>query len=132
MKVSGVLVCTHGKFGAELVKSAEMITGSLDKVKTFSLLPEMAPEDFAKSIEDELKKLKPGKYLCLVDLLGGTPFNVLAALRNKYNLIVLTGVNLPMLMEAYDHINDMEANELADHAINILKESGRAVHAVES
>lgn len=132
MRVNGVLVCTHGSFGVELVKSAEMIVGRLDRVKTLSLLPDMAPEDFGKAAEEELKNLKPGKYICFVDLLGGTPFNVLAALRNKYNLVIITGVNLPMFMEVYDHLDDMEADELAEYAVNILKESGRVVHAVKS
>ena len=32
------LICTHGRFGEELIKSAEMIGGQLKNVYAFSLL----------------------------------------------------------------------------------------------
>lgn len=34
-----IIVGTHGHFGEELVKSAELITGKMEGVRTLSLLP---------------------------------------------------------------------------------------------
>ena len=34
-----IVICTHGKFGEELVHSAEMIVGPMKNIKIFSLLP---------------------------------------------------------------------------------------------
>ena len=34
-----VFVCTHGRFGEELMKSAEMIAGEAENVFAFSLMP---------------------------------------------------------------------------------------------
>ena len=36
-----VFVCTHGRFGEELMKSAEMIAGEAENVFAFSLMPDM-------------------------------------------------------------------------------------------
>ena len=37
------MLCTHGRFGEELIRSAEMITGPLKNVQAFSLMPGMDP-----------------------------------------------------------------------------------------
>lgn len=128
MKVKKIIVCTHGEFGTELLRSAKMIIGPLDHVAAFSLMPGMAPEDFSKQVEEEIRAVD-GKVLCLVDLLGGTPMNALASLRAKYDMIIVTGVNLPMLMEAHENLGEMEAEELAQHALDQLIASGRLLQA---
>ena len=41
-----ILVCTHGRFGEELIKSAQMIGGNAFKnIKAVSLLPSMSMDD---------------------------------------------------------------------------------------
>ena len=45
MKNKYLLIGTHGEFGKELVKSAEMIMGKTENVYVFSLLPDMDPMD---------------------------------------------------------------------------------------
>lgn len=62
-----VFVCTHGRFGEELMKSAEMIAGEAENVFAFSLMPGMQPEDYRAMLEKQLEKLGDGKVLCLVD-----------------------------------------------------------------
>ena len=63
-----VLLCTHGKFGEELKRSAEMIAGTLDRVKVFSLFPGMTPEELSDKIRTELDSCAAG--ICLVDIAG--------------------------------------------------------------
>ena len=113
-----IIVGTHGHFGEELVKSAELITGKMEGVRTLSLLPEMSFEDFMKNAEEVLSTTeKP--YVVLVDLFGGTPCNVLTVLSK----------NLPMLIDLYVKTLSMEDSEidtdkLAEECIDTLKESG--------
>lgn len=95
-----IIVATHGQFGEELVKSAEMIIGPMQNVYNLSLLPEKSFEDFyqeARAIFAEIE----GPTIGLVDLFGGTPSNVLTALTKQYEHKVLSGVNLPLLIEVY-------------------------------
>lgn len=121
-----VLLCTHGKFGEELKRSAEMIAGTLDRVKVFSLFPGMTPEELSDKIRTELDSCAAG--ICLVDIAGGTPFNVTARLAAEYPVAVITGVNLPMLIEVHDGMDEMEYDELARFAVEALSSSGRVIY----
>lgn len=119
-----LLLGTHGKFGEELIRSAEMILGELKNVRSFSLLPGMSVEDYMKEIEKCLQEL-PGGTLCLVDLFGGTPNNTFCALSQTYENVVVTGLNLAMLMEVYMNLDTLTTKELVDLAISTLQESGK-------
>lgn len=117
-----IIIGTHGRFGEELIKSAEMIIGKIDNVKVFSLLPDMSPEEYSNDIESILKEL-PNRTLCLTDIFGGTPFNTFAILSKKYGNEVVTGLNLPMLIEALDNIDSMNIDEVLKNIENSSKDA---------
>ena len=63
-----IFVCTHGKFGEELIKSAEMIAGKSENVYSFSLLPGMPPEEYKEMPSDSRispRRKKPGRKFCV-------------------------------------------------------------------
>lgn len=121
-----MLLCTHGYFGKELVKSAEMIIGHMDDIRTFSLLPGMSIEDFKNLVEPTLKEL-PKDTICLVDLFGGTPSNTMAMLSREYHNHVISGVNLAMLIEMYSQKDSLSTEELIECGLRTLAESGKDV-----
>lgn len=108
-----IVVGTHGRFGEELIKSAEMIAGNMENVTSVSLLPSMSFEDFMHQVDSVLSSLE-GPVLALVDLYGGTPCNVLTALTKKYHHNVVTGVNLPMLINLYLNASGSETIDMDD------------------
>lgn len=110
-KEKKIIIGTHGKFGEELIKSAEMIIGNLENIKVFSLSSDMLPEEYYNNVENALKEL-PERTLCLTDLFGGTPCNTFIMLSKKYNNEIITGLNLPMLIEVCENINTLEIDEL--------------------
>lgn len=124
-----IIIGTHGRFGEELIQSAEMIIGKMDCVKCCSLTKDMSFEDYRSSVE-ELMMDYSGEILCLVDLFGGTPSNVISVLSKKYHAQVITGLNLPMLIEVYMNLADMSAEELAELALQTLNESGKNVNMI--
>lgn len=95
-----IVIATHGKFGEELLKSAEMIVGKTDNVYTASLLPDMSFDDFAAKVKALFEQIQ-GPAIALVDLYGGTPSNVLTVLTKKYGHQVITGLSLPMFIDLY-------------------------------
>jgi len=107
-----------------------MIGGKLPNVKTFSLMPNISPEEYKTTIENELNNTK--KFLFLIDLFGGTPFNVVAMLRKKYDITIVTGVNLNMLLEVCINLKNMDIEQLANLAYNSLKESGKMISEKKS
>ena len=125
-----IVLATHGHLGEELVRSAGMIFGEMD-VTCVSLLPGMSFEDFKNKADEVLSSLE-GDTIVLVDLFGGTPSNVFSALTRQYGHDVITGVNLPMLIDIYTKVSaggDLDKGQLIAETIATLKES--AVHTNE-
>ncbi|MBP2657748.1 MAG: fructose transporter subunit [Firmicutes bacterium] len=110
---SWILILTHGNVGEAFVESAEMIMGTLANVQAFSLLPGMSPEEFIEMIKVKLDTLPKG-VLVLTDLFGGTPFNAAIALSGHYDINVVSGVNISMIIEGDLLRNDLSGRELAE------------------
>ncbi|GEQ49998.1 PTS sugar transporter subunit IIA [Tetragenococcus koreensis] len=95
-----IVVASHGLFSKELIKSAEMITGKMERVYSISLLPNESLETLTEKAEKLLKSLGD-ETIVLVDLFGGTPCNVFTILLKKYDYQLFTAVSLPMLIDLY-------------------------------
>ena len=105
-----IVVATHGNFGKEIINSASMLIGDISKITSLSLMPGMSFEDFVNEARDTLIKNKDEQILCFVDLFGGTPSNTMTALTREFQMNVITGLNLPMLIDAYLKIQSGETN----------------------
>ncbi|RGC53787.1 PTS sugar transporter subunit IIA [Absiella sp. AM29-15] len=114
-----IITITHGHLGEEMVKSAEMLMGKIKNIKSISLLPEESPEELAGVVAKELDGI-PGNSLILTDLFGGTPSNV-SALFAKKGYYVMTGTNLPILLEAEMY----RARDDWEHVVEYLTQIGK-------
>lgn len=123
-----LIICTHGEFGKEMIRSAEMIVGKLEGVYSFSLKMGMQPMDFRQQVVDLIEVHPEDQFLCLVDLFGGTPCNMVASI-NKENLEIVSGLNLAMLIETYSLLQTTSIQALKDIAIQTLLNSGVDVRA---
>ena len=111
----GILVVTHGNFGTELLKSAELIIGKQENVKALSLNQGDNVEELCDNVSKSIKQLDKGDgVLVLTDLFGGSPSNVTATNMKNGHFQSLAGVNLPMLIEALDARNNEKLEELVD------------------
>jgi mannose/fructose/sorbose-specific phosphotransferase system IIA component len=120
--MTAILVCTHGNSAQELVKSAEMICGQQSNWETVSFEVGMDPDQLEKRIQAAIAKLDVADgLLCLTDLKGGTPFNVLVRMSEFQDMEILTGVNIPILLEAALLPSNMKATE----AVNDLFRTGQ-------
>lgn len=97
------IVASHGEFSRELVKSAEMILGDQENVITVTFMPGEGLDDLAEKYKKAIKELDADDgVLFLVDLFVGSPFNAAAGLiSTKKHMDIVTGVNLPMLIEGF-------------------------------
>lgn len=81
--------------------AARMIVGEMEGVVSVSLKEMDAVEDLMGRVETALKEVDKGDgVLILVDAFGASPFNASARLAmNRKDIEVITGMNLPMLLE---------------------------------
>lgn len=109
-----IVILNHGKFGAELIISAELIVGKINNVRAVSLLRGMTIEEYYVDVKQVLTEFE-GKALVLTDMYGGTPSNIALMIQKEFNISVLCGVNLPMLLEL---LLNRETAESLDDLIN--------------
>ena len=121
-----IVVVTHGNFGKSLIDSSFMIFGKQEKVSSISLNSEDSFETIETKINDEL--VDDQKVLFLIDLWGGTPFNAASkTIENKDNCYIITGVNLPILLECYSLRNEISsAKDLAIALLSVGRENIRS------
>jgi PTS system mannose-specific IIB component len=115
----GIILASHGEFASGILQSGSMIFGEQQNVKACCLMPSEGPEDIRNKMEKAIEGFdNPDEVLFLVDLWGGTPFNQASALIDGHEdtWAIVTGLNLPMLIEAYASRFSMEkAHEIATH-----------------
>jgi PTS system mannose-specific IIA component len=96
----GVLVVTHGEFGAALLDAAQMILGPQQGIRSVSVQVARGVDEIIAELKAAVSKLEAGTgVLVLTDLFGGTPTTLSLSLRKLGNIEVVAGVNLPMLLK---------------------------------
>lgn len=124
----GIILASHGEFAEGIHQSGSMIFGEQANVKPCILKPSEGPQDIRKKMEDAIASFdQQDEILFLVDLWGGTPFNQASALKDGHeSWAIVTGLNLPMLIEAYASRMSMDtAHEIAMHIGKTAKEGVR-------
>jgi mannose/fructose/sorbose-specific phosphotransferase system IIA component len=125
-EVPGLLIVTHGRFGEELIESARMIAGDINQIAALSLEAGQEPSDYQRQIDQVLEKFPKGSVI-LADILGGTPCNSSAASSEKYSIGIVSGVNLPMVLEALYLREKMSGRQLAEALVRAGKDGVRDV-----
>ena len=125
----GIILASHGDFAKGILQSGEMIFGTQPNVKAVTLQPSEGLDDIRAKMEEAITTFEnPEQVLFMVDLWGGTPFNQTSGLINGHEdtWAVVTGLNLPMLIEAFASRMSMEsAQEIAAHVYGVAKEGVR-------
>lgn len=121
----GLIIGTHGMFSEELLKSSEMIFGSQEKVGCITFKPGEGIENLVCKYNALIKELNcDDGVLFMVDLFGGSPFNAASILAMKSgNMEIVSGVNLPMLLEVFGSREFLNLSELLELAQNAGKDS---------
>lgn len=121
----GIILASHGGLAEGVLNSGEMIFGQQENIKAVSLEPSEGPENIREKMELAIQSFESqDEVLFLVDLWGGTPFNQANALINGHdNWVIVTGLNLPMLIETFSARMSMDkAQEIALHILKVAKE----------
>ena len=96
------MILSHCELTKELIKTAEVIAGKQENL--FYIDQDIKNENLASlqnRINEILQKINNEKgTLILTDMLGGTPCNAAMLLTKIYNIEIITGVNLPMILSA--------------------------------
>lgn len=115
-----LIISTHGDMSKAILDLSKMVLGEFDNVGYVTFMPGEGPEDLVKKYLDQIEKFSDTKEtLFLVDLFGGSPYNAAARVAfGNNNMDVVTGVNVPMLLELLDAREIVKnVKELAEIAV---------------
>ena len=115
--MSGVLLITHGNIGQDMLDTVSAILGGcpLDTL-AIGVASDCDPDAVYATASQSCASLDDGQgVLVLTDLYGSTPSNIANRLLDAHNVIVVSGINMPMLLRIMNY-PDRDLEVLADFA----------------
>jgi|SRR5512137_1830374 PTS system mannose-specific IIA component len=111
----GIVVVTHSQLGEALIEAAEFIVGSRPEgVVSVSIDLNQNVDKLREKVVAGIKKAgREEGILILTDMFGGTPSNISYSFLEEGRVEVLSGVNLPILVQALNSRAKMGLSELA-------------------
>jgi PTS system mannose-specific IIA component len=111
----GIVIVTHSQLGEALIGAAEFIIGSRpDSIESVSIDLSENAEKLRAKIDLGIKKVMGQEgVIILTDMFGGTPSNLSYSFLEEGRIEVLSGVNLPILIQAVNMRKKMELDQLA-------------------
>ena len=130
----GIIIASHGEFAAGIHQSGSMIFGEQEKVQVVTFMPNEGPDDLYAKFNDAVASFDADdEVLVLADLWSGSPFNQASRVMGENpdrKFAIITGLNLPMLIQAYTE-RMMDANAGIEAVVaNIIKEAKEGVKAL--
>jgi mannose PTS system EIIA component len=111
----GIVVVTHSRLGEALLEAAEFVVGSRPEAAvSVSIDLNQNVDRLREKVAAGIKKVAQDQgVLILTDMFGGTPSNISYSFLEEGRIEVLSGVNLPVLVQALDGRTKMPIGELA-------------------
>lgn len=130
----GIIIASHGKFAEGIHQSGSMIFGEQEKVQVVTFMPNEGPDDLYGHFNNAIAQFDADdEILVLADLWSGSPFNQASRVAGENpdrKMAIITGLNLPMLIQAYtERLMDAGAG-VEQVAANIIKESKDGIKAL--
>jgi PTS system mannose-specific IIA component len=110
-----IVLVSHGRLADALLSTAQMIVGEVQGVETIALQPGMGTEDVLAALHRVVAETETRiGILALLDLFGGSPATACARVMAVDERVeVITGANLPMLLEVLLNKDSLDVKELA-------------------
>ncbi|MGA0794763.1 MAG: PTS sugar transporter subunit IIA [Quisquiliibacterium sp.] len=111
----GVMVISHEPLGTALIHCTRHIYGRLPvQLAALDVIPDEDPDQAYSAAIELLARINDGSgVVVLTDLFGATPSRIAARLAQPHKVVVLAGVNLPMLVKVLNN-RRMPVEELVD------------------
>ena len=126
----GILVVSHEPLGTALLHCTRHIFGRLPpQLAALDVIPDEDPELALNSARELLKRINDGTgVIVLTDLFGATPARIAARLAEPERIVVIAGVNLPMLVK----LASVRSTEPLEKAVECAETAGRKYIAAAS
>lgn len=125
-KTIGIIV-THGYLARELLSTVEHIVGKVDFCHTLSNVG-LNNETFIHAIRTVIENNKGAYVIIFVDYFGGScSMNCVRAVKDYKRATIISGVNLPILLDFITKRGKMKPEEIVEHLIRRGQESVKVI-----
>lgn len=117
----GIILTSHGELAKGLLETTKLFLGEdLEQIEAVCLQPQDNPDEFVNVLAEAVKRVDSGDgVLVFCDLLFGSPCNCMARILGD-NVEVITGMNLPMVLEV------MTSRTFSKPDVTALIETGKS------
>lgn len=109
----GLVLVTHAGLAGALLRSAEMIVEKIECCEYVEVAPDENADKIMSLVVAAVEKVSSDGAIIMTDMFGGTPSNMAMSFLKEGRIEVLTGVNLPMVIEFCSKRNRLGVTELA-------------------
>lgn len=123
----GFLLATHGGYAEGILDSVELIAGKQERMDSICIRHETNIDEFGKALTQKIIDLDEGNgVVVFTDLLLASPYNQATLsyrnLRGHHEYRILSGVNLPMILEG---ISGRMQDFALDEICKVAKRAGK-------
>lgn len=124
MKSFAAFILSHEELASSLKNTVDKITGPQHNIFPYSNKIDSLPIILEK-VEEQIKQLNSEMIFVFVDLVGGSCWSLANMIfRNHPEVIVIGGVNLPMIISLIINYESLSAEKLID---KILEDSKKGI-----
>ncbi|MCD6311684.1 MAG: PTS sugar transporter subunit IIA [Elusimicrobia bacterium] len=118
-----VIIAAHGDFASHLLNSAENLLGRVEGVSALNFMQHQSTGELVDELKNRLKNHEGEDVVILTDFLGGSPCNCACRFMDRDNVRIISGVNLPMLIEIMLKKEKMPPEKLCADVIKAARDS---------
>lgn len=119
--MKGIIIASHGDMAKGILETSKLFFGEQPQIKALCLQASDNPDEFVEKLRAGIEEVDTGDGVYVFcDMLFGSPCNcmmrILGVEADNPNLEVITGVNLPMILQilAVRESSEVSVQELLD------------------
>lgn len=121
----GILVISHEPLGTSLIHCTRHIFGRMQaQLAALDVIPDEDTGEAIEAAQALCARINDGSgVLVLTDVMGATPSRIAAALAEPHRVVVVAGVNLPLLVKALTNRRGVELEALVDQLVPAARDA---------
>ncbi len=118
-----VIIAAHGDLASHLLKSVEDLLGTVEGASALNFMQHQSTGELVEELGKRLKIHEGEDVFILTDFLGGSPCNCACRFMDRGNVWIVSGVNLPMIIEIMIKKEKMPPEKLCADVIKAARDS---------
>ncbi|MBU3956010.1 PTS sugar transporter subunit IIA, partial [bacterium] len=118
-----IIIAAHGDMASHLLNCAENLLGPTEGVSALNFMQHQSTGEIQAELKKRLESYGDDNVFILTDFLGGSPCNCACRFMDNDKVRIISGVNLPMLIEIMIKKEKLPPEKLCADVIKAARDS---------